>query len=711
MNPNLEKAIETLNPQQRMAVEQLKGPVLILAGAGSGKTKVLTVRIATLLDKGIIPERILALTFTKKAANEMKSRIAGMVGDAARRLEMGTFHSVLASIIRPYMNRIGFGANFTIMDEDDSERCIKDCTQRILAKYRPPKEEWSEEQTKQYKTEDEKYKPKDVQSHISWMKNRLINAFIYNASELMTFEQWTQRGYEDGLYVQSQELLSKDRQSQHPRMGEIFAEYANTCRQNNVLDFDDILLYTYELMVSDQSVREDIACRFDYILVDEYQDTNTAQYRIISLLTQRNRNICVVGDDSQSIYAFRGAQIKNILNFKREYGANEFKLEQNYRSTQNIVNAANRLIANNSNRLFKVCFSRADKGSDIVSRTLATEKHEANYIADTIREKIAAEGMKPKDFAILYRTNAQSRELEQALIRKHIKYEIYSGTSFFDRAEVKDQLAYLKLAINPNDEISLRRIINRPTRGIGETTVNRLCEWARYYRKTLWELINSWEFMSLDIPKKAFESLEKFKELINCCILTAATETAYRAAYIIADNCGLLDELNSGDEKDKERADNIKELIGSVISYEKETAELNEGREPQQMLPCKLDGYLQNVMLITNAEKHDRNSADTVSMMTLHGSKGLEFNCVFITGMEENLFPKVKNKTREEEELEEERRLFYVGVTRAKKELYLTNVVKRFLTGKEMENKPSRFINELLEEETEDNCNEEDYPE
>lgn len=693
----LQATIDSLNPQQREAALNIYGPELIVAGAGSGKTKVLTTRTAVLLDMGVIPERILALTFTKKAANEMKARIFNLAGPSAKRLRMGTFHSILASLIRPFANNIGFMDNYTILDEDDSEKCLKQCIRNVLESTRKPEKARTESDLKRYKAQDEHYKVKDIKKRISFCKNRLITHEVYNLSE--NAAQVRDPRFSESDYQTSVELKKQDANCERELTGQIYTEYANVCRTSNMMDFDDILMHTHTLMHENEEIRNILAAHFDFIMVDEYQDTNIAQLRILQQLTYRNRNICVVGDDSQSIYAFRGAQVENILSFPQMFaGTKVFRLEKNYRSTRTIVESANTLISHNTKRIEKKCYSESETGDNIHVQLCENEKDEAGFIIDTIREKMSNEGMSPKDFAVLYRTNAQSRALEQSMIKKSMKYNIYSGMSFFDRMEVKDQLAYFKLAVNPHDEMSLRRVINKPARGVGETTVNRIAEYARFRRCSMWDLITSRELFMLKLPQKAMDGIREFRDLICDAYQEARTKTAAEAAYNLTNTSGLISEyMQKNDPESQERINNIKELMSSVMAYEDEINELNEGKGEQEKIPKTLDGFVQNVMLLTEAEKNDKNS-DTISMMTIHGSKGLEFKCVFVTGMEENLFPSVREEYSSEKELEEERRLFYVAMTRAEKYLYLTHTRERTLYGAKKQNRISRFIGEMRNE-------------
>lgn len=674
-NPVLSGIISGLNPAQKEATINIAGPQLVIAGAGSGKTRVLTARIALLMSMGVVPERILALTFTKKAAEEMRSRIIGIVGNDAKRLRMGTFHSVFITFLRPYAHYLGFPENFTILDEDDSLSCFKRCLKNVLAENRPPEESWTEEMVKKFKAEDSKYKPKPCLSKISFCKNELITA---------------------QQYVSDRENYRKDCLAKRPLLGKVFTEYQNTCFRNGVMDFDDIILYTDMLMSNHPEISRQIAASFDYILVDEYQDTNAAQNSILHKLTSRNRNICVVGDDSQSIYAFRGAKVQNIFNFKHDYmGCKTVKLEENYRSTKTIVNAANNLISFNEDRIPKTCFSSAEEGSDIEVISVTSEQHEANFIAGAILNEMRKNPqLTYNDFAILYRTNSQSRAIEDGLLRKSIPYMIYSGTSFFERMEIKDQMAYFKLAINPQDDESFRRIVNKPTRGVGNSALNKVSEFARQNGMTLWEAINDIRICDIGLTKKPMVGLEDFRQIMEQCIELAQTQCAFDAAYAISNISGLYsDYMDEGTEEAKGRAENIRELINSVKSFEIDITANNSELKQEFRTPDTLASYVQSMTLMSDADTTDQVD-EKVSLMTVHSAKGLEFTNVYIAGMEENLFPLELDNSQKERE--EERRLFYVAVTRAKKKLTLTWSKTRLRFGDRKEMSQSSFINELI---------------
>lgn len=670
---NISAAIERFNPAQKEAATTTDGPMLVIAGAGSGKTSVLTSRIAILMAKGVRPERILALTFTKKAAEEMRDRIIALQGDEARKICMGTFHSVFIRFLRPYSERIGFPENFTIMDEDDSLSTLKKCIQSIIAPTRPPKEKWTEAMEKKFAEEDKFYKPKTIQGIISLSKNELIDADKY----------WHDRTY-----------YETDLAARRPLTRNIFRAYRDSCKLQAVMDFDDILLYTDKLLEENPDVLAMISGSFDYILVDEFQDTNTAQYSILKRLTWINKNLCVVGDDSQSIYAFRGAKIENILSLGADFpGCKVVKLQQNYRSTKMIVNAANNLIERNETRIPKVCFSDARKGDPIILKTTKNEKEEAYYIADKIREKIRLGGMKYGDFAVLYRTNAQSLALEDAMVKAKIPYSIFSGISFFSRAEIKDLMAYFRLAVNPRDNEAFLRVVNKPKRGFGESAQKKLEEIASYWNMSLYDAASNPSIYMCGFPPKALRGLENFIENINECIGVAATMTADEAARHISDATGFYEDLIvENTEESLRKADNLRELVDSVSTYEEDIKKQNEGLDEDKMEKPILAGYLQNIMLLSNADTSESDEGK-VSMMTVHCAKGLEYGTVFIAGMSENLFPLCIEKTKKEEE--EERRLFYVAMTRAKNELILSRSETRMRFGKREYMKPSRFLTEL----------------
>lgn len=676
-NAQLKTNIDKLNPAQREAVLNTVGPELVIAGAGSGKTRVLTTRIALLMEQGILPDRILALTFTKKAAEEMRKRIIEMEGESARRIRMGTFHSVFITFLRPYAQYLGFPQNFTILNEDDALATFKQSIEAIVAAGRPPKEKRTPEEEKRFKTEDNNYKPKSCFSRISFCKNELI----------------TVQAYRNSFDINHQDQLAR-----RPLLARIYEDYCNRCFRSGVMDFDDILLYTDILLANNPQICNEIAASFDYILVDEYQDTNKAQYSILKRLTQVNKNICVVGDDSQSIYAFRGARIENIFNFEKEYkGCKIVRLEENYRSTKAIVEGANRLIAQNDKRIPKTCFSNAEQGEPIEMWELENEREEANFIARKIVESIKKYGFTYRDFAVLYRTNSQSRALEDALIRKSIPYVIYSGTNFFERQEIKDQMAFFKLAVNPNDDASFRRVVNIPTRGVGKAALEKLSTYAGVNNMTLWQAINSPEVQNnvLGLTAKPMAGIQQFRTIIESCRELARTKKAYDAANEIMLLVGIHKAYkDEGSEESLDRANNIRELIDSVKAFEEEIEITNKEMDDLPIADT-LGEYLQNIMLLSNADT-DNGTSNKVSLMTVHCAKGLEYSFVFVAGMESDLFP--LNIEGTPKELEEERRLFYVAATRAKKNLILTKAEQRLRYGKRNDTKDSCFIDEILPE-------------
>ena len=670
MENEVEKILAGLNPVQRQAVETVEGPVLIVAGAGSGKTRVLTCRIANILAQGCEPEKILSLTFTNKAAKEMKERIANMVGARkARRLYMGTFHSVFIRILRKYASELGYKSDFTIYDTDDSVRLLKTCI-------------------KELGLDDKVYKPKDVQSRISYAKNNLATAAAYR---------------------QSPNALEQDRRRKTPRICDIYELYARKCLLSGVMDFDDVLLNMNILLKKFPKAFEEIEAMFRYILVDEYQDTNMAQYLILRQLSQNHRNICVVGDDSQSIYAFRGAKVENILNFQKDYpGCKIFRLEQNYRSTQTIVNAANSLIAKNSRRIPKECFSRGDEGEKIRLIKAYTETEEAMLIASSIMGTIRSESAEYQDFAILYRTNAQSRALEEALRRRNIPYKIYSGNSFYERAEVKDAMAYLKLTVNIDDDESFKRIVNKPARGIGDTSIAALAAAAHNHSTTLFRAVYASDLETYGLKGAAIGKLRTFCDLIQKMAVRAAQEDALTVVDAVLKESGLWAFFKSDvSVEGQSRAANVEELLNGVkLFIEERNAEYAEDMiaeekissqddlSPEDYPLVRLSDFTENITLISAADVSDEDAANRVALMTVHTSKGLEFPYVYISGMEENLFPSCGFGSSEND-LEEERRLFYVAMTRAKKEVSLSFASTRMRNGKSESNPPSRFVTEI----------------
>ena len=672
MEKNGTAILEGLNSEQKAAVRCVDGPVLIVAGAGSGKTRVLTSRIAYILsEKDCDPSNILALTFTKKAASEMKERIALMVGEKkARRLYMGTFHSVFIRFLREFSESLGYPSTFTIYDTSDSVSAIKTCLKELQL--------------------DEKiYKPKDVLSRISMAKNNLVTAEAYRRNPT---------------------VLQNDASSKKPRICDIYQLYANKCKQAGVMDFDDILLNMNILLRDNPAAVESIAGRFRYIMVDEYQDTNFAQYLILKKLSQFHSNLCVVGDDSQSIYAFRGAKIENILNFKKDYPQHHiFRLEQNYRSTRVIVDAANSLIAKNSARIPKECYSLGDEGEKIRLIQAYTEQEEALLIASSIVSRIQSEGAQYQDFAILYRTNAQSRALEEALRKRNLPYVIYSGNSFFERAEVKDMMAYFKLAVNLNDDESFKRVVNKPARGIGDTSLAALAAAAVEHKTSLFKAAFADDLENFGLKAAAIKKIREFCEMMGRMCVRSQKEDAYTIAKDLAMDSGLYIFYKSDTSiEGQSRTANVEELLNSVKTYIEErqneyfeemqaSGMVGEGAElTSSDLPVVILGdYLENVSLLSAVDvEDDEEGSNKVTMMTVHSSKGLEFPYVFVVGMEENIFPS-GGFMASENEIEEERRLCYVAMTRAKNVLNFSFASTRMRNGKHETNSPSRFIKEV----------------
>lgn len=672
MEKNTSAILEGLNSEQRAAVSCVDGPVLIVAGAGSGKTRVLTSRIAYILAaQECDPSSILALTFTKKAASEMKERIALMVGERkARRLYMGTFHSVFIRFLREFSESLGYPQTFTIYDTSDSVSAIKTCL-------------------KELQLDDKVYKPKDVLSRISMAKNNLVTA---------------------EAYMRNNAAMQNDITAKKPLIWKIYQLYAAKCKQAGVMDFDDILLNMNILLRDNPAALESIAGRFRYIMVDEYQDTNFAQYLILKKLSQFHNNLCVVGDDSQSIYAFRGAKIENILNFKKDYPAHHiFRLEQNYRSTRTIVDAANSLIAKNSARIPKECYSKGETGEKIRLIQAYTEQEEALLIASSIVSRIHSEHAEYQDFAILYRTNSQSRALEEALRKRNLPYMIYSGNSFFERAEVKDMMAYFKLAVNINDDESFKRIVNKPARGIGDTSLNALMAAATEHRISLFKAAFADDLDRFGLRPAAVKKIRDFCEMISKLCLRSQKEDAYTVAAALAMESGLLMFYKSDTSiEGQSRTANIEELLNSVRTFidEKHNEQFEEMQADGSVgegvelsaadLPLvTLGDYLENVSLLSAVDvEEDEDSANKIALMTVHSSKGLEFPFVYVAGMEENLFPS-GGSLAAESEIEEERRLFYVAMTRAKKAIQFSFAATRMRNGKHESNSPSRFVREV----------------
>lgn len=643
--------LNDLNEAQRAAVEYIDGPSLVIAGAGSGKTRVLTYKIAYLLSQGMKPWSIMALTFTNKAAREMKERIGKLVGnDLAQHLYMGTFHSIFSRILRAEAEHIGFNNNFTIYDESDSRSLIKAIV-------------------KEMGLDDKKYKPAAVHAKISMAKNNLMSAAAYE-SDAAIFEQ--------------------NKRAQMPEVGKIFVAYVQRCKQANAMDFDDLLTLTYLLFREHEDIRHKYAARFDYVLVDEYQDTNHVQMSIVMQLCQDKQRVCAVGDDSQSIYSFRGANIDNILNYQRQFqGTRLFKLEQNYRSTQTIVEAANSLIKHNRNQIPKDVFSENAKGEKIQYKPAYSDKEEAAIVAKDVKRIRREDGCQYSDFAILYRTNAQSRSFEEEFRKQAIPYRIYGGLSFYQRKEIKDIIAYFRLVANPDDEEAIKRIINYPARGIGATTVLKIADCAHQNQVSFWEVIGAPEQYGLAVNKGTMNKLETFRLLISSFIERAQTTDVYELGDAIIKESGISQDIMSGkDADDLARQENLEEFLSGMSAFVEERRE--EGRFDELFL----QDYLQDVALLTDADSDGDKDEPRVSLMTVHAAKGLEFPTVFVVGLEENIFPSPLSAASLRE-LEEERRLLYVAITRAEKHCILTNAKNRWRYGKMEFDNPSRFIDEI----------------
>ena len=643
--------LNDLNEAQRAAVEYIEGPSLVIAGAGSGKTRVLTYKIAYLLSQGMKPWSIMALTFTNKAAREMKERIGKLVGnDLAQHLYMGTFHSIFSRILRAEAEHIGFNNNFTIYDESDSRSLIKAIV-------------------KEMGLDDKKYKPAAVHAKISMAKNNLMSAAAYE-SDAAIFEQ--------------------NKRAQMPEVGKIFVAYVQRCKQANAMDFDDLLTLTYQLFREHEDIRHKYAARFDYVLVDEYQDTNHVQMSIVMQLCQEKQRVCAVGDDSQSIYSFRGANIDNILNYQRQFqGTRLFKLEQNYRSTQTIVEAANSLIKHNRNQIPKDVFSENAKGEKIQYKPAYSDKEEAVIVAKDVKRIKREDGCQYNDFAILYRTNAQSRSFEEEFRKQGIPYRIYGGLSFYQRKEIKDIIAYFRLVANPDDEEAIKRIINYPARGIGATTVMKIADCAHQNQVSFWEVIGAPEQYGLAVNKGTMNKLETFRLLISSFIERAQTTDVYELGDAIIKESGISQDIMSGkDADDLARQENLEEFLSGMSAFVEERRE--EGRFDELFL----QDYLQDVALLTDADSDGDKDEPRVSLMTVHAAKGLEFPTVFVVGLEENIFPSPLSAASLRE-LEEERRLLYVAITRAEKHCILTNAKNRWRYGKMEFDNPSRFIDEI----------------
>ena len=643
--------LNDLNEAQRAAVEYIDGPSLVIAGAGSGKTRVLTYKIAYLLSQGMKPWSIMALTFTNKAAREMKERIGKLVGnDLAQHLYMGTFHSIFSRILRAEAEHIGFNNNFTIYDESDSRSLIKAIV-------------------KEMGLDDKKYKPAAVHAKISMAKNNLMSAAAYE-SDAAIFEQ--------------------NKRAQMPEVGKIFVAYVQRCKQANAMDFDDLLMLTYQLFREHEDIRHKYAARFDYVLVDEYQDTNHVQMSIVMQLCQEKQRVCAVGDDSQSIYSFRGANIDNILNYQRQFqGTRLFKLEQNYRSTQTIVEAANSLIKHNRNQIPKDVFSENAKGEKIQYKPAYSDKEEAAIVAKDVKRIRREDGCQYSDFAILYRTNSQSRSFEEEFRKQGIPYRIYGGLSFYQRKEIKDIIAYFRLVANPDDEEAIKRIINYPARGIGATTVLKIADCAHQNQVSFWEVIGAPERYGLAVNKGTMNKLETFRLLISSFIERAQTTDVYELGDAIIKESGISQDIMSGkDADDLARQENLEEFLSGMSAF------VEERREEGKFDELFLQDYLQDVALLTDADSDGDKDEPRVSLMTVHAAKGLEFPTVFVVGLEENIFPSPLSAASLRD-LEEERRLLYVAITRAEKHCILTNAKNRWRYGKMEFDNPSRFIDEI----------------
>ncbi len=644
------KYIEELNEAQKLAVLQKEGPMIIIAGAGSGKTRVLTYRIAHLMQSGIDPFNILSLTFTNKAAREMKSRISNVVGQSeSKNLWMGTFHSVFARILRSESEKLGFPSNFTIYDTQDSVRLIS----AII---------------KEFNLEKDKYKPKQVLGRISQFKNSLITV---------------------RAYFQNPELLESDKMTGRPKIGSIYKEYVDRCFKAGAMDFDDLLLRTNELLTRFPEVLAKYQDRFRYILVDEYQDTNHSQYLIVRALADRYQNICVVGDDSQSIYAFRGANIQNILNFQKDYdNVKMFKLEQNYRSSKNIVEAANSVIDKNKTKLDKEIWTSNEEGGMVKVMRTVSEGDEGRFVANSIFEHKMQNQMANEDFTVLYRTNSQSRAIEDSLRKKGIDYRIYGGLSFYQRKEIKDILGYLRLLINSKDEEALKRVINYPARGIGQTTIDRLALAAKEYNKTIFEILLNINQIDIKINTGTKRKLEEFVNMIRVFQIESQSKNAFEVAEIVVKQTRLIKDIESdGTPEAISRVENVQELLNGIKDFIEVQNQKGED--------ASLAYFLEDVALATDFD-NEKNDKPSVSLMTIHMAKGLEFPYVYIVGLEENLFPSAMSMNTRSE-IEEERRLFYVALTRAEKQVYLSYAHSRYRWGKLIDCEPSRFLEEIDE--------------
>jgi DNA helicase-2/ATP-dependent DNA helicase PcrA len=648
----LEKYLSQLNEAQLAPTLQKDGPMIVIAGAGSGKTRVLTFRIAYLMSQGVDAFNILALTFTNKAAKEMKGRIAEIVGDGeAKNLWMGTFHSVFAKILRFEGHHLGFPSNFTIYDTQDSQKLLGSII-------------------KEMGLEKDIYKTKQVYSRISSYKNSLITV---------------------KAYFKNPELMEADAMTRRPKMGEIYAEYVDRCFKAGAMDFDDLLLRTNELLTRFPNVLAKYQDKFRYILVDEYQDTNHSQYLIVRALADRFQNICVVGDDAQSIYAFRGANINNILNFQKDYDdVKLYRLEQNYRSTKNIVGAANSVIEHNKTKIDKIVWTANEEGHKVKVHRSMTDGLEGHYVASTIWDEKMNNQLHNNDFAVLYRTNAQSRSIEDALRKRNIPYRIYGGLSFYQRKEIKDVIAYLRLVLNPADEEALKRVINYPVRGIGQTTIDRLVVAANNYKMTIFEILKNLDTIDISINNGTKNKLGDFTILIESYQVMNQTANAFDLSEYVIKTSGLLRELNKdGTPEGAVRLENVEALLNGVKSFTEEQIELADAGD-------SLAEFLEDVALATDLDG-DKGDPNHVALMSIHMAKGLEFNHVFVVGLEEDLFPSAMSMNTRSE-LEEERRLFYVALTRAEKQAYITYALTRSRWGKQIDAEPSRFIEEIDEQ-------------
>ena len=643
---------EELNESQRLAVEYNEGPSLVIAGAGSGKTRVLTYKIAYLLELGMKPWNILALTFTNKAAREMKERIGRLVGaESARYLYMGTFHSIFSSILRVEAEHIGYTGNFTIYDDGDSRSLVK----AII---------------KEMNLDEKAYKPSTVHNRISMAKNHLILAHEY---------------------AQHRELVERDILQKMPAMPQIFLNYQNRCKQSNAMDFDDLLTLTYTLFREHEDIRQKYAQRFQFVLVDEYQDTNSVQQRIVLQLTKDHQHVCVVGDDAQSIYGFRGANIDNILDFQQMYqGTKLFKLEQNYRSTQRIVQAANSLIKKNERQIPKDVYSRNDEGDRVILKEAYSDKEEASIVCNEIRRLMRRENCQYNDFAILYRTNAQSRAFEDEMLKQGIPYRVYGGLSFYQRKEIKDIIAYFRLVVNPNDEEAFKRIVNYPARGIGNTTVAKISSCANLHGVSFWSVISDPVLYGLGVNKGTLTKLDGFRALIDSFIRRFEENDAYQLGHAIIIESGISKDLySSSDPESISRQENLDEFLAGLQDFVESRRE--EGLENE----ISLRDYLQEVSLLTDLDSDgNEDEQRKVTLMTVHSAKGLEFPTVFVVGLEENIFPSPLS-TNSKRELEEERRLLYVAITRAEKHCYLTYAKSRWRYGHMEFGSPSRFLRDI----------------